>query len=130
MNQPVPSLSIGQVAELTGLSVYTLRFYEREGVLLDPVRRGVNGRRLYSEADVEWLADCVRLRASGMPLAEIRQFADLTRQGAGYEGHRLAILRQHQVRVTAQIAELTECLNLVNYKISVYEHRLRDGTTD
>ncbi|SFK95999.1 MerR HTH family regulatory protein [Streptosporangium canum] len=59
-------LSIGQVAERTGLSVHTLRFYEREGILANPVSRGPGGRRCYSESDVEWLRLCIILRASGM----------------------------------------------------------------
>ncbi|MFD8558370.1 MerR family transcriptional regulator [Streptosporangium canum] len=54
-------LSIGQVAERTGLSVHTLRFYEREGILANPVSRGPGGRRFYSESDVEWLRLCIIL---------------------------------------------------------------------
>ncbi|MGW5188999.1 MerR family transcriptional regulator [Kribbella sp. NPDC004138] len=60
-------LSIGQVAERTGLSVHALRFYEREGLLADPVRRESNGRRVYSEDDVDWLTMCIKFRSSGMP---------------------------------------------------------------
>jgi DNA-binding transcriptional MerR regulator len=83
MPEVTTSLSIGQVAERTGLSVHTLRFYEREGILTDPVRRGLNGHRLYSEDDVEWLSICTRFRASGMPLTAIRRYVDLVRQGPG-----------------------------------------------
>src|SRR3977135_1005342 len=100
MAEVTTSLSIGQVAERTGLSVHALRFYEREGILADPVRRGPGGRRVYSEDDVEWLAMCTRFRSSGMPLAAIRQYTDLVRRGAGNEKDRLAVLRQHQERVT------------------------------
>ncbi|MEO3874161.1 MerR family DNA-binding transcriptional regulator [Nonomuraea sp. B12E4] len=56
MPETNPGLSIGQVAERTGLSVHALRFYEREGILVAPVRRGPGGRRLYSDRDVEWLS--------------------------------------------------------------------------
>lgn len=62
-----PRLSIGQVAERTGLSVHALRLYEREGLFATPVHRGAGGRRAYSEWDLEWLEVCVKLRASGMP---------------------------------------------------------------
>ncbi|MEV5707920.1 MerR family transcriptional regulator [Actinoallomurus sp. NPDC052274] len=86
-------LSIGQVAERTGLSVHALRFYEREGVLVDPVRRGPAGRRVYSENDVEWLTVCIILRASGMPLPAIRRYTELVREGDGNEEERLALLR-------------------------------------
>ena len=60
-------LSIGQVAERTGLSVHALRFYEREGVFLSPIRRAAGGRRVYAEDDVDWLTLCTILRGAGMP---------------------------------------------------------------
>lgn len=127
---PSSGLSIGQVSERTGLSVHALRFYEREGVLLEPVTRRANGRRVYSKQDVDWLADCVRLRASGMPLAEIRQYAALIRRGAGTEPGRLVLLRQHQDRLIAQIRGLNDCLGLVAYKIGVYESILGEAAAD
>ena len=130
MPEVTTSLSIGQVAQRTGLSVHTLRFYEREGILTDPVRRGLNGHRLYSEDDLEWLSICTRFRASGMPLTAIRRYVDLVRQGPGNEEDRLAILRQHQEQVTAQIGELTECLDVISSKVRVYENHLAQGTAD
>ena len=123
-------LGIGQAAERTGLSVHALRFYEREGLLVTPVHRGADGRRVYGEWDLEWLEVCVRLRASGMPLTAIRRYADLVRQGDGNEEDRLSLLRQHQQRVTAQIAELTECLDLITFKIRLYETCRAEGLAD
>jgi len=55
MAELTTSLSIGQVAELTGLSVHALRFYEHQGIFANPVRRGPGRRRVYSQHDVEWL---------------------------------------------------------------------------
>jgi DNA-binding transcriptional MerR regulator len=121
-------LSIGQVAERTGLSVHALRFYEREGLLASPVQRGNGGRRVYTEGDLEWLDICTSLRASGMPLSTIREYASLVRQGTGNEKERLSLLRQHQQQVASQIAELTKCLDLIDYKVRVYEKRLAEGT--
>ncbi|GIG39307.1 hypothetical protein Cph01nite_10690 [Cellulomonas phragmiteti] len=60
-------LSIGEVARRSGLSIHTLRLYEREGLLTGPVRRDAAGRRRYSAWDVEWLGSCRLFRASGMP---------------------------------------------------------------
>jgi DNA-binding transcriptional MerR regulator len=130
VSTPSEGLSIGQVSARTGLSVHALRFYEREGVLIGPVTRKANGRRVYSEDDVAWLADCVRLRSSGMPLAEIRRYAALVRHGAGTEEGRLAILRQHQDRLNAQMLGLRDCLDLVTYKIGVYEKLLAEAAED
>ncbi|MFF0769800.1 MerR family transcriptional regulator [Nonomuraea wenchangensis] len=117
-------LSIGQVAERTGLSVHTLRFYEREGLLAQPVRRGAAGHRVYDEDDVDWLGVCIRLRASGMPLADIRRYTELVRAGQGNEVERLEVLREHRERVLAQRHELDECLKLITYKVGIYESRL------
>jgi DNA-binding transcriptional MerR regulator len=124
------SLSIGQVAERTGLSVHALRFYEREGILATPVRRGPGGRRVYSEWDMDWLDVCTRLRASGMPLTAIRRYADLVRAGAGNEEERLALLRRHQEHVTAPIGELTACLELISCKVRLYEDRVAADAAD
>jgi DNA-binding transcriptional MerR regulator len=127
MPDTTPGLSIGQVAERTGMSVHALRFYEREGIL-HPVRRGSGGRRVYSDEDVEWLAVCSSLRASGMPLAAIRRYAELVRQGPGNEKDRLTLLLQHQQHVTSQIGQLSECLDMIRYKVGVYEEHLSQGT--
>ncbi|SFS93669.1 MerR family transcriptional regulator [Saccharopolyspora flava] len=121
-------LSIGEVAERTGLSVHALRFYERENLLLAPVRRTAGGRRAYTEQDVDWLAICTRLRDSGMPLADLRAFAALVREGPGNEEQRLALLRGHRNRVQAQLAELRSCLDLITWKVGVYEQRVAEGT--
>lgn len=117
-------LSIGEVAERTGLSVHALRFYEREGILANPVRRAAGGRRLYSEDDVEWLRLCILLRASGMPVPAIRRYTELVRQGDGNEQDRLTLLRQHEQKVVEQIDELNRCLDVIRYKVAVYEDYL------
>ena len=93
MSELAEGMSIGQVADRTGLSVHALRFYEREGILPNPVRRGPGGRRVYSEDDLEWLDLCIMLRSSGMPLPAIRQYTDLVRQGPGNEAERLDLAR-------------------------------------
>jgi DNA-binding transcriptional MerR regulator len=127
MSEVAPSLSIGQVAERTGLSVHALRFYEREGIFANPVRRAPGGRRLYTEDDVDWLTVCIILRASGMPIPVIRRYTELVRQGTGNEKERLGIMHTHHDRVKAQIARLTECLDLISFKVGVYEDIVADG---
>jgi DNA-binding transcriptional MerR regulator len=123
-----PALSIGQVAQRTGLSVHALRYYEREGLLPAPVRAA--GRRRYTEWDLEWLDLCLKLRSSGMPLSAIRRYTELVQQGAGNEADRLALLREHQQRVTAQIAELMACQELISFKVKLYEESLAANTPD
>lgn len=120
-------LSIGQVAGRTGLSVHALRFYEREGILAEAVQRAPGGRRVYGEHDLEWLEVCIKLRASDMPLPEIRRYAELVRAGSGNETERLSVMRAHQERIRARIADLEECLDLIGNKIESYEASLLDG---
>jgi DNA-binding transcriptional MerR regulator len=76
-------VGIGEVARRTGLSVHTLRLYERAGVLAGPVQRDAAGRRVYSEWDIAWLGNCVLFRASGMPLAALAELARLVGEGPG-----------------------------------------------
>ncbi|ARF52845.1 MerR family transcriptional regulator [Streptomyces gilvosporeus] len=126
----VPSLSIGEVAERTGLSVHALRFYEREGLLVGPVRRTSGGRRRYTSIDVEWLLICVKLRESGMPLADLKHFAELVRRGPGNEADRLRLLDAHRQRVDAQIQALEECRSVIAWKVGVYAEHLARGEAD
>ena len=124
-------LGIGEVARRTGLSVHALRFYEREGVLISPqVARGTGGHRRYSPQEVYWLRICIKLRASGMPLVKIRRFAELVREGPGNEEQRLELLREQRRNVEHQLAELEECLHIIDRKVGVYEQHLAEGTAE
>jgi DNA-binding transcriptional MerR regulator len=122
-------LSIGRVVQRTGLSVHTLRLYERQGLLASEVQRDEAGRRVYSAWDVEWLANCVKFRASGMPLATISRLAQLVRQGSGNEAERLDLLREHQRHITEQLAQLHDCLELINAKVAHYAQHLAAGAS-
>jgi DNA-binding transcriptional MerR regulator len=128
---PEADLSIGDVAQQTGLSVHALRYYEREGLLLTQhVMRGTGGHRRYTTMDVKWLVLCIKLRASGMPLAQIRRYAELVREGPGNEPQRLELLREQQARVEHQLAELTECQRIITRKVNTYEKHLAEVGDD
>jgi DNA-binding transcriptional MerR regulator len=120
---------IGEVARRTGLSVHTLRLYERAGVLAGPVRRDAAGRRVYSEWDVAWLGNCVLFRASGMPLATLAELARLVGAGQGNEADRLDLLRAHRQRVRERMTQLADCLTLVDAKVAAYEKHLAAGAS-
>ena len=128
VGQTEVGFSIGEVAEATGMSVHALRFFERERIFLRPIPRSDGGHRIYEQADVDWLLLCNRLRESGMPIAEIRRFAELVRAGAGNEQERLALLQEHERLVRAEIAQLNACLEVIHGKVATYERHLRDGT--
>lgn len=124
------TFSIGEVAEHTGLSVHALRYYERQELLIGPVRRTSGGRRAYTATDVDWIRICVKLRESGMPLADLTRFAGLVRQGPGNEEQRLRLLDEHRQRVEAQIHALNECRSLIEWKVGIYTEHLHAGTVD
>ena len=88
------TMTIGQVSDLTGLTTHTLRFYEQEQLFFAPVRRDAAGRRVFTDEEVQWLKVCTKLRSSGMPLPEIRRYAQLVVEGPGNEGERFDILRR------------------------------------
>ena len=90
------ALSISDAANATGLSVHTLRYYERAGLMLDPVERAPSSHRRYTEDEIRWVTLLTRLRATGMPIRRIRDYADLVRAGDGNEDERLALLEAHR----------------------------------
>jgi DNA-binding transcriptional MerR regulator len=123
-------MSIGEVSELTGLTTYTLRFYEQEGLFVAPVRRNAAGRRVFTQDEVQWLKVCTRLRSSGMPIPEIRRYAELVLAGTGNEAQRLELLRQHEARVQQQVADLQEALDIIHTKVEIYSRHLTAGAGD
>lgn len=112
-------MTIQQVARETGLSAHTLRYYERIG-LIAPVDRAPNGHRRYTEHDVGWIGFLNKLRATGMPIAKMKQYADLQRQGGDTLVERLALLEEHRREVKKRIQELERNLAVIEHKIEYY----------
>jgi DNA-binding transcriptional MerR regulator len=114
------ALTIGQVAASSGVSTYTLRYYEQAG-LLRAVGRSGAGHRLYSPADLNWLQFVMRLKTTGMPIAGMQAFAALRAQGEASVGARREMLVAHRDAVLARIAELQANLAAISDKIDHYE---------
>jgi DNA-binding transcriptional MerR regulator len=110
--------SPGEVAEKTGFSIDTLRYYERIG-LLAHIDRTAGGRRAFTDHDVEWLGTLRCLRDTGMPIARMRQYARLTRE-EHTEAERLRILEEHDHEVGRRIAELEAQREHIRGKIAWY----------
>ncbi|MEB3213448.1 MAG: MerR family transcriptional regulator [Leptolyngbyaceae bacterium] len=118
------NLSIQDVAAITQLSPHTLRYYERIGLLV-PIERGSNGHRRYSSQDIAWIDFLIRLRATGMPIREMQQFAELRRQGDRTFAQRRQLLETHQHHVLQKVEELKQNLNVIQDKIQHY-HSLEE----
>jgi DNA-binding transcriptional MerR regulator len=119
--------AIAQAAERSGLSIDTLRYYERIG-LVEPPARDSGGRRSYSDEDMNWLAFLTKLRTTGMPIKMMREYAQLRMRGVGTEARRKQILVDQRKDVLDRIAELQGCLDALNYKITLYDTQLQEAT--
>jgi DNA-binding transcriptional MerR regulator len=117
-------LSISEASRATGLTAHTLRYYERAGLMLDPVDRAESTHRRYSERDIEWVTLLTRMRKTGMPIRLVREYAELVRAGEGNEQERLALLEEHRRGVLAQLEEVASNLEAIDYKIRVYRDKL------
>jgi DNA-binding transcriptional MerR regulator len=111
--------TISEVADFTGLSAYTLRWYERIG-LMPHVDRSHTGQRRFTNRDLDWLAFVGKLRLTGMPVADMVRYAELVRAGEQTFAARRALLEATRVDVLQRIAELKETVTVLDHKISTY----------
>ncbi|ATW26856.1 MerR family transcriptional regulator [Candidatus Formimonas warabiya] len=113
--------SIKEVSQRFNISPYTLRYYEKEG-LLPSIHRTPNGTRTYSDVDLEWLHLICCMRATGMSIAYIKKYVDLCRLGKDtIPERRQIILRQKEI-IENHIKEYQGLLKLVNKKLKYYDH--------
>ncbi len=117
-------LTIAEAADETGLTPDTLRYYEKGGLMLRGVPRGSSGHRRYEDADLSWIRLITKLRSTGMPIRDVRRYADLVRAGDGNEQDRLDLLRAHRQVVLARLAEVQDHLGAIDFKIGLYEDKL------
>jgi DNA-binding transcriptional MerR regulator len=117
------TLTIQQVAAATGLTEHTLRYYERIG-LIHPINRAENKHRRYTPNDIGWIDFLNKLRATGMSIQQMQQYAELQRQGDETLPERVQMLKALRDKVEAHIACLHENLEVVHYKIGFYSEIL------
>jgi DNA-binding transcriptional MerR regulator len=112
---------------VTGLSAHTLRYYERAGLMME-VDRAESSHRRYTGADLGWIELITKLRATGMPIRRVREYADLVRAGAGNEPERLAILEAHRREVLAHLDETRRNLEAIERKVRYYREAANAST--
>jgi DNA-binding transcriptional MerR regulator len=121
------TLTIAQAAEESGLSAHTLRYWERAG-LLAPISRNGSGHRRYAHEDLERIRFLTKLRATGMPIRQVRRYAELINRGDDTEEKRLKLLEAHRESVRTHLEETAAHLELIDRKIDLYRERLgNDG---
>lgn len=120
--------TIGEIARRLGLSPSALRYYDQEG-LLPFVKRSAGGRRVFQDADYEWLQVIECLKKTGMPLKDIRAFIHMAMEGDATIDDRLALIIRQQEAVRRQMSELEETLDTLAFKRWYYETAKEAGTT-
>jgi DNA-binding transcriptional MerR regulator len=111
--------TIQEIAQITSLSVHTLRYYERIS-LIDPVERATNGHRRYNANSIARVEFLNRLRATGMSISQMQKYIALVRQGDASIVERRQMLEEHRCKVLAQIQELQDNLAVIETKIKRY----------
>lgn len=115
-------MKIGEFSERTGLPVSTLHFYERKGLIFP--ERNRSGHREYSEADLSWVAFIERLKDTGMPLAQIKDYANLRAEGDSTMEERMGMLISHRKRILGEMTKWSENLSHLDDKIAYYESKI------
>lgn len=121
--------TISEAAAAAGVSAHTLRYYERVGLLPPIGRNSSSGHRSYSRRDIDWAIFLTRLRATGMSIRSMREYAKLQRIGEGTEKDRLALLEAHRDGVRRRLTEIEGNLALIELKINFYKQRMNNGNS-
>ncbi|WP_063773469.1 MerR family transcriptional regulator [Streptomyces rubellomurinus] len=124
-----PRHTISEVSAASGLTAHTLRWYERIG-LLDPVDRVAGGQRRYCDADLHRLAFLGRLRLTGMSVADMLTYVDLSRRGRQTYDERRQLLVDQREEVRRKIVDLQATLAVLDHKIDLYAGNVLDDTGD
>ena len=120
---PVETFTIADAAGRTGLTTHTLRYYERAGLMLDPVARAPSTHRRYTADELRWVEFITKLRSTGMPIRTIRRYVELMRAGEDTEAERMALLEEHRREVMRRLNETVDNLNAIETKIDLYRRR-------
>lgn len=113
-------MNIKKFSKETGISAHTLRYYEKIGLI--DVLRDSKGHRDFSENDVKWVKCLKRLKATSMPLGEIKKFGSMRHACSGKGCSRLKVLEQHQVRLGEKRKELVRNLELIDEEIKMFKN--------
>lgn len=120
-------MQIGEISKKTGLSISTLRYYDKHG-LLQNIDRSNGGIRKFDDKDLESLRIILCLKTSGMKISEIKQFMDWCNEGDTTIDKRLNMFYEQEKNINKQINILNKSLKLIKFKQWYYETAKNDGT--
>jgi len=121
--------SIKDIAKITGIPSSTIRFYDKEGLLLD-VERKESGYRVFTEEHIRTLRLIECLKDTGMPIKDIQTFFDWVRQGESTMQKRYEMFKEQRHTVEEQIKHLQKTLEIIDFKCELYETAINAGTCD
>ena len=121
--------TIKQVSEMTGLSIPTIRYYDKEGLLPD-LQRKESGYRIFSDRDLEAIDLIACFKESGLTIREIRHFMSLVRQGDVTLDERLAICQTHIARLEEKLAAVQNALEHSRRTLAFYEIAVKTGSEE
>ncbi len=119
--------SIGEISEMFNLPIPTLRFYDKEGLLLD-LERDSSGIRKFNDKTIEALRVIECLKKSGMQIKEIKEFIHWCSLGDKTIEKRKAMFLARKENIEREMKELKKALNMIKYKCWYYDEALKDGT--
>lgn len=122
------TLTIAEVSERTKLSTDTLRYYEKAG-LIEQVGRTTGNQHRYASADLAWLEFLLRLRETGMSIADMQRFARLRASGEETIPDRITLLHDHAQMLASHISTLQQNARALNDKIAHYEEQQLNSET-
>ncbi|MGC5326020.1 MerR family transcriptional regulator [Brevibacillus sp. SYSU BS000544] len=111
--------TIGEVAHLLGISTHTLRYYEKEKIIVPD--RDENGDRRYNDSHIKWLRFVIKLKETQMPISKISKYASLFLEGDHTTSARLSLLEEHKHSIKEQIRTLTDVDEMLERKIVAYK---------
>lgn len=120
-----PKYSVTEAAKISGLSAHTLRYYDDLG-LFPFLQRTQGDKRLFSDADMQWVQLIECLRNTGMPISEVKNYVELCLKGNSTLNERLEIVKRQETIMKEQIKEMRKHLKLLQFKKNYYEQQLSD----
>lgn len=119
--------TIKQVSEMTGLSIPTLRYYDKEG-LFPEITRKVSNYRVFTDVELDLINLIECFKKAGLEIKEIKHYMQLIRQGDSSLQERLEIMYRQKAALEQKKKELDESIATVEWKISFYQRAISDGT--
>lgn len=123
------SYTIKEFSEKIGVSISTLRYYDKEG-LLPFIDKKENGTRIFKDEDFEGLSIIACMKKSGVPIKDIKKYMDLCIEGDNTLKERMEIFLERKKTVQKQIEELNNVMETIDHKIWYYEEAIKAGTED